>query len=433
MRKKRQENALTPALSKTHLHTQQQVNIRFAHPRSVEFTDEVALFDLAGVGLVHGWVMGPGEPEAGLLGTGAAYNATAALAVEAAGGGSGGLDGGAPAPPPPALPPPARSLLDEDWPPGAAPTTTTATPAQPSAPCLPTGLEPVPSADLADALEAKVGLGDRRRTASSTGGENGAVSALVAAALAKAVAAAEARPGPATTTTTTTTTTTSSPSRAAKAAAAASWLARTATQLTPAGLVALHDPAAGGLTPGELAAFFRGSHFAVAYARPRPADPLPPGDVGGGVFTLVTDVGYRGRGVAWERLDSVDGDTTLVGPDFCPPRAAAGGEGEEGEEGGRQAAAGTAPAGADHEDADLALAMRLQAEEDAAARAAAERARAAAAAQQQQQAQQQAQQQQQRPPLRRPGSGLLGFGSGRTQGSGGSGQAAAAADKCCVM
>jgi len=56
---------------------------------TARFTPELALFDLAGVGLVHGWVMSPDGPEASVLsavgmgGPGASYNALAALAVEA--------------------------------------------------------------------------------------------------------------------------------------------------------------------------------------------------------------------------------------------------------------------------------------------------------------------------------------------------------------
>ena len=84
------------------------VNVRFAGPRAFEFTPELALFDLVGVSLVHGWVMGPDDPEAGALaaggagGPGASYNALAALAIEAGGGeggeeeaGGGGGGGGA--------------------------------------------------------------------------------------------------------------------------------------------------------------------------------------------------------------------------------------------------------------------------------------------------------------------------------------------------
>ena len=37
------------------------------------------------------------------------------------------------------------------------------------------------------------------------------------------------------------------------------------------------------------------------------------------LFLLVTDLGYLSEGnVVWERLDTVDGDTQLCGPDFKP-------------------------------------------------------------------------------------------------------------------
>ena len=420
------------------------VNVVFSSPRAFEFTPELALFDLAGVGLVHGWVMGPDDPEASVLsavgvgGPGASYNALAALAVEAGGGGSGGGGGGGLATTA-TTPRPARSLLDEDWPVGGDGATAATPPSPPpAAPALAggCGLESVPSADLADAVEARLSLGGgggggRRRCYGPAVPPE--VAALVAGAVAKAKQRGGASaPPPATTTqaATAAATPSSTVSRAALASAASSFLARTATQLTHAGLVALHDPAAGGLATGELAALFRGSHFAVAYARPCPpygggAAADADADVGGGVFTLVTDVGYRGRGVVWERLDGVSGDTTLVGDDFRPPRPPHPIEGE----GQSVAAASTGLAGADG-DADLALAMRLQAEEDAVAAAARDRARARR--EEAERAQQG--QQQQTPPPRRTGSGLMGFGSGRrpTTGGGG-GERPPAEDKCVVM
>ena len=180
------------------------VNVRFAGPRAFEFTPELALFDLAGVGLVHGWVMGPDDPEAGALaaggagGPGASYNALAALAIEA-GGGEGGGPGGAGAgtagapPPPPPPPPPPRSLMDEDWPAGgggavAAAAASFTAPA-PSAPPVPGGsgdfgLDSVPSSDLADAVEARLSLGG------GGAGSGAAVPPEVAAMVARAVAQA---------------------------------------------------------------------------------------------------------------------------------------------------------------------------------------------------------------------------------------------------
>lgn len=46
--------ALLPKLS-----TGIDVNVRFDGIRSFEFTDEVAMFDLMDIGLVHGWLVDP--------------------------------------------------------------------------------------------------------------------------------------------------------------------------------------------------------------------------------------------------------------------------------------------------------------------------------------------------------------------------------------
>lgn len=46
--------ALLPKLT-----TGVDVNVRFDGIRSFEFTDEVAIFDLMDIGLVHGWLVDP--------------------------------------------------------------------------------------------------------------------------------------------------------------------------------------------------------------------------------------------------------------------------------------------------------------------------------------------------------------------------------------
>ena len=115
-------------------------------------------------------------------------------------------------------------------------------------------------------------------------------------------------------------------------------------QMTAAGLRELH----GAVREGELCVLFRNNHFSTLTKRD------------GALWALVTDLGYeRVAAVAWERLDSLHGDTQLASPDFGDPQAyvadsVAGAD-----------MAGTASAAYD---VDLMLAMQMQAMEDRRAR-----------------------------------------------------------------
>jgi hypothetical protein len=82
------------------------------------------------------------------------------------------------------------------------------------------------------------------------------------------------------------------------------FLDETAAQLTFAGLLQLHEV----VRERELVAFFRNNHFSTMFK------------LRGQLYLLVTDVGYRSNdAVAWERLDSIDGNTEMVSPSFDSP------------------------------------------------------------------------------------------------------------------
>jgi hypothetical protein len=79
------------------------------------------------------------------------------------------------------------------------------------------------------------------------------------------------------------------------------WLEETASQLTFHGIIQLHQ----GLQDEQLCVFFRNNHFSTLYKH---KDKL---------YLLVTDQGYlRERGIVWEVLDQIDGDTTFVDHDY---------------------------------------------------------------------------------------------------------------------
>ncbi|GMH37565.1 hypothetical protein BSKO_05438 [Bryopsis sp. KO-2023] len=81
------------------------------------------------------------------------------------------------------------------------------------------------------------------------------------------------------------------------------WLEDTSSQLTYHGLASLHE----GLKDEQLAVFFRNNHFNTILKQGR------------GLYLLVTDQGYMSEsGVVWEKLDAVDGDTQLVNHEFVP-------------------------------------------------------------------------------------------------------------------
>eukprot|EP00775_Hariotina_reticulata_P007702 gene7702-7901_t len=75
------------------------------------------------------------------------------------------------------------------------------------------------------------------------------------------------------------------------------------SQLTSYGLLQLSDK----LKEHQLAVFFRNNHFNTLFKYE------------GSVYLLVTDQGYECESdIVWERLDSVNGNTTLCSSDFGP-------------------------------------------------------------------------------------------------------------------
>jgi hypothetical protein len=80
------------------------------------------------------------------------------------------------------------------------------------------------------------------------------------------------------------------------------FLESTSHQLTAYGLKKLSEY----LSNDQLAVFFRNNHFALITKHD---DQL---------YLLVTDLGYADSAdIVWERLDAIDGNTTLVNADFC--------------------------------------------------------------------------------------------------------------------
>mmetsp|Transcript_10256 Transcript_10256/g.33889 ORF Transcript_10256/g.33889 Transcript_10256/m.33889 type:complete len:551 (+) Transcript_10256:107-1759(+) len=160
------------------------------------------------------------------------------------------------------------------------------------------------------------------------------------------------------------------------------WLQGSASQLSYHGLERLHAE----LSESELCVFFRNNHFATLTKH------------AGELYLLVTDLGYaREPLIVWERLNQIDGDSTLCTSSFDrvdesqtatatealsaaafevqfaeaeAARAAeasrAGGFGGEGYPGAGACTADEAGYfAADRVDADMALAMQLQREEEA--------------------------------------------------------------------
>jgi hypothetical protein len=81
----------------------------------------------------------------------------------------------------------------------------------------------------------------------------------------------------------------------------ARFLEETATQLTFHGLAELHQR----IRDEDLCVFFRNNHFNTLYKH------------NGDLYILVTDQGYLHKpDLVWERLDALDGDTTLVDSHF---------------------------------------------------------------------------------------------------------------------
>eukprot|EP00741_Cyanophora_paradoxa_P017170 tig00020960_g16582.t1 len=317
------------------------VNVKFNSIKGFELTAETMIFDLLDVNLVHGWLVDPQETDRARLVLPLSYNQLVERIV----------------------------ALSATPRPGTAP--------------------PKP--------EAATGGPGPEAEASGRGGGAGGGDGGAAAGGERAQAGGGAAEGDA-------------EAQARELWVLQDWLASTGSQLTYHGLIELHT----GVKELELVVFFRNNHFATLF---RQRDAL---------FLLVTDEGYYNSPIVWERLEMVEGDNPFLNEDFSPysheqandALAAAMyaadlqgyGEGEERRGGAGEAPQpppqqqpGPSPPASGHlptnvvsisqEEADFAMAVRLQEEEEARQRQAAMNRR-----QQQQQQQQQAGQPPPQPP-----------------------------------
>jgi ubiquitin carboxyl-terminal hydrolase MINDY-1/2 len=284
--------ALLPSLS-----AGLDVNVRFGDVEGFEYTRELSFFDLAGVRLLHGWVVDPQEPAAAHLRERSYNQAMEALVAAAA--------GQPPSEPTPAAPA-AGDVTDAGAPAAAngasppvndtpaAPTEAAAVPADAAAPA-PAAAAADPFADLVSAELG--GAGDDalpppdQPAAPATPSLPAGAAAVPAADAPAAADGAPRDPLP------------SAGTAAAVAAATIdSWLRDTSSQLTYFGLLSLHER----VQEGEVAVLFRNCHFGTLHK------------AGGRLFTLVTDVGYRHLPqVVWECLDEV-GATDFYDARFTP-------------------------------------------------------------------------------------------------------------------
>jgi hypothetical protein len=153
------------------------------------------------------------------------------------------------------------------------------------------------------------------------------------------------------------------------------WLQGSASQLSYHGLERLHAE----LSESELCVFFRNNHFATLTKH------------AGELYLLVTDLGYaREPLIVWERLNQIDGDSTLCTSSFdrvdesqtatateaasaaafevqfAEAEAARAAEASRGGDfGGARNAVDACYFAVEGEDADMALAIQLQREEEA--------------------------------------------------------------------
>ena len=134
------------------------------------------------------------------------------------------------------------------------------------------------------------------------------------------------------------------------------------SQLTVYGIACLSEQ----LAEGQLAVFFRNNHFNVLLKHE------------GCLYILVTDQGYQHESdIVWEKLTCLDGDTEFVDGNFKPFRPHSSGD-------AAMSAHDTNPA--DQENTDFALALQLQQQEEhQAAVAAAQREEATSREQRRQQ------------------------------------------------
>lgn len=307
------------------------VNVRFDKVDGLEYSEDLVIFDLMHVRLLHGWLVDPQDrathavvgrltynqlvekvismssparpphasapsPSAAAPVAAAAAAAAADSAVAAAADDEGGDDdelqaalalsmqqpSSAPPSPPPS--PPEHGLRPGDCDEQAALEAALAASLQEHAPAAGARGATVPERD-AGAAESCVPSepvdellpGDSGRSPACRSRGGGA----------EASAAGETTPG----------------RHLGEAMIAQDWLATSANQLTYYGLEQLHRT----VNEGELTVFFRNNHFSTL------------AKYKGELYLLATDIGFLGeRDIVWEKLNQVDGDSALCGSDFRP-------------------------------------------------------------------------------------------------------------------
>ncbi|OQR98938.1 FAM63B-like [Thraustotheca clavata] len=125
-----------------------------------------------------------------------------------------------------------------------------------------------------------------------------------------------------------------------------SFLQESASQLTYAGLVELHEH---GVRERELVVFFRNNHFSTLFK------------INGALYLLATDAGYYDEpSVIWEKLDEIDGDSEYFTCNFTPVVAS-----DTKQQTLLDNKSLDEPSRAtNHEDPDYLMALRLQEEEN---------------------------------------------------------------------
>lgn len=296
--------ALLPSLS-----AGLDVNVRFGDVEGFEYTRELSFFDLAGVRLLHGWVVDPQEPAAAHLRERSYNQAVEALVAAAtmaeAGGEAGQQSPAQPSPPLPPSEPAATPAATESAPAPAGDAAVDAPPAPAAAPPAADPFAALVSEELKDSsagdaaeLPLPVPVAPPAASPPSPPPPVDGAAAVPGDGAANVAGASDAADGaprdpqPSAGTTAT----------AVAAATIDSWLRDTSSQLTYAGLLGLHER----VKEGELAVLFRNCHFGTLHK------------AGGRLYTLVTDVGYRHLPqVVWEGLDEVD-DSEFYDARFAP-------------------------------------------------------------------------------------------------------------------
>eukprot|EP00798_Chlamydomonas_sp_ICE-L_P018644 gene18644-25159_t len=277
------------------------VNIRFHSVDGFEATKEVAVFDLLGISLVHGWLVDPQDQETARVLGQKSYNELVEVLISNLGDGelsrmaSGtklDLRGGSRT----------RSVgsfnsVTEQLPLSDSqlaainascqlgsvsiqgPPIDTAVPSQGPPSDTVVQIQGLPSDTAAATGES---LGQAAASSSSSQQQPEAAAAAAVQESQKAVQESQ---------------------KAAHAIVIKAFMEMNCSQLTVHGLSCLYET----LRDNQLAVFFRNNHFNAMFKYNHQ------------LFLLVTDQGYIDEAnVAWERLDAVDGDTQMCGPDFIP-------------------------------------------------------------------------------------------------------------------